>query len=120
MKVKIISKPNQTLKYVNPDFDTEGIDDEDYEYIYCEEFFDTGYVDDYGAAHMLEYDYNTGVVKFQYEGTESDLIAIAQEAGESRIDFIDAFLKRIRFFEEVFKIEWEVCEYIGDDGFDWA
>jgi len=40
--------------------------------------------------------------------------------GESRIDFIDAFLKRIRFFEEVFKIEWEVCEYIGDDGFDWA
>ena len=36
MKVKIISKPNQNLKY--PDFDTEGIDEDDYEYIYCEDF----------------------------------------------------------------------------------
>ena len=42
MKVKIISKPNQNLKYVDPDFDTEGVDEDDYEYIYCE-FFSTGY-----------------------------------------------------------------------------
>ena len=39
MKVKIISKPNQKLKYVDPDFETEGVDEDDYEYIYTAKIF---------------------------------------------------------------------------------
>ena len=31
MKVKMISKPNQKLVHVDPEFDTEGIDEEDWE-----------------------------------------------------------------------------------------
>lgn len=31
MKIQIISKPSQKLKYVDPNFDTEGVDQDDYE-----------------------------------------------------------------------------------------
>ena len=39
MKIKIISKPNQKLKYVAPNFNTEGVDEDDYEYIYTAKIF---------------------------------------------------------------------------------
>ena len=38
MKIKVISEPNQKLKYIDPNFDTEGVDKDDYEYIYCVSF----------------------------------------------------------------------------------
>ena len=120
MKAKIISKPNQNLKYVDPNFETEGVDEDDYQYIYCEDFFSTGYADDAGASYMFDYDYEKGIVKFEYDGTEEELIQIAKDGGDGGVEFIDDFLKRIRLFEEEFNIEWEICEYIGDDGFDWA
>ena len=55
MKVKIISKPNQKLKYVDPDFETEGVDEDDYEYIYCEDFFNSGYAEDCIANSIFDY-----------------------------------------------------------------
>ena len=39
MKIKIISKPNQKLKYFAPNFNTEGVDEDDYEYIYTAKIF---------------------------------------------------------------------------------
>ena len=38
-----------------------------------------GAADDAGAAHMFDYDYETGIVKFEYEGSEEDLIEIAKQ-----------------------------------------
>ena len=35
MRVNIISKANQVLKYLDPDFDTVGVDEGDWEEIYC-------------------------------------------------------------------------------------
>jgi len=78
MKVKIISKPNQNLKYVDPDFDTEGVDEDDYEHIYCEDFFSSGHAEDCIANSIFDYDYDQGLVKFQYEGSEEEFM----EAGD--------------------------------------
>jgi hypothetical protein len=118
MRVNIISKANQVLKYLDPDFDTEGVDEGDWEEIYCEDFFSTGYADDAGAAHMFDYDYETGIVKFEYEGSEEDLIEIAKQGGDGGVEYIDDFLKKIKLFEEEFNIEWEIYEFIDDSGED--
>ena len=67
---------------------------------------------------MFDYDYEKGIVKFEYD--EEELIQIAKDGGDGGVEFIDDFLKELDFFEEEFNIEWEICEYIGDDGFDWA
>lgn len=34
----MISKPDQILKYLDPDFETKGVDEDEYEYVYCEDF----------------------------------------------------------------------------------
>ena len=52
MKIKISSEPNQNVKYVDPDFETDGVDEDDFEYIYCEDFFSSGYAEDCIAIHI--------------------------------------------------------------------
>ena len=88
--------------------------------IYIANFSQQDIPDDAGASYMFDYDYEKGIVKFEYDGTEEELIQIAKDGGDGGVEFIDDFLKELDFFEEEFNIEWEICEYIGDDGFDWA
>mgnify|MGYP000391802054 CR=1 FL=1 len=73
MNVNIKSKPNQELKYIDPNFDKTDVPEDDWEFIYCEDFFNTGQADDYGANHMFDYDYETGIVTFNFDGSEDDL-----------------------------------------------
>jgi len=118
MKVNIISKPNQELKYLDPNFDKTDIPEDDWEYIYCEDFFNTGQADDYGANHIFDYDYETGIVTFNFDGTEGELKEICEESDGSA-DVWDIY-ERIEKFAEGFKIEWELCEFIDDSGENWA
>ena len=118
MKVNMISKPNQSLKYVDPDFETEGVDEDDYEYIYCEDFFSSGYADDCIANSIFDYDYLEGVVKFEFEGSDIELIEIGDECDGSAE--VWSVYERIEKFAEEFSIEWASCEFIDDSGLDWA
>lgn len=118
MKVKIISKPNQNLKYVDPDFETEGVDEDDFEYIYCEDFFSSGYADDCIANSIFDYDYEEGIAKFEFEGTDNELIAFGEDCDGSA-ELWDVY-ERIEKFAEEFDIDWETCEFIDDSGEDWA
>ena len=118
MNVNIISKPNQELKYLDPNFDKTDIPEDEWEYIYCEDFFNTGQADDYGANHMFDYDYETGIVTFNFDGSEDELKEICEESDGSA-DVWDIY-ERIEKFAEEFNIEWEVCEFIDDSGENWA
>jgi len=118
MKVKIISKPNQNLKYVDPDFETEGVDEDDFEYIYCEDFFSSGYADDCIANSIFDYDYEEGIAKFEFEGTDNELIGFGEDCDGSA-ELWDVY-ERIEKFAEEFDIDWETCEFIDDSGEDWA
>ena len=118
MKVKIISKPNQNLKYVDPDFETEGVDEDDLEYIYCEDFFSSGSADDCIANSIFDYDYEKGIAKFEFEGTDNELIEFGEDCDGSA-ELWDVY-ERIEKFAEEFDIDWETCEFIDDSGEDWA
>ena len=91
MKIKIISELNQKLKYVDPNFDTESIDKDDYE---------------------------KGIAIFKFEGSDNELM----ESGEDFDGSAELWgvYERIEKFAEVFNIDWETCEFIGDSGENWA
>jgi hypothetical protein len=118
MKVNIISKPNQNLKYVDPEFDSEGVDEEDWEYIYCEDFFSSGYADDCTANSIFDYDYDSGIVKFEFEGSDHDLLEKGEDCDGSTE--VWGVYERIEKFTEEFDIEWDICEFIDDSGENWA
>lgn len=118
MKICVVSEPNQTLKYVDPNFDTEGVDKDDYEYIYCEDFFNSGYSEDCIANSIFGYDYEKGIVKFEFEGTDNEFMESGEDCDGSA-ELWDVY-ERIEKFAEEFSINWETCEFIDDSGEDWA
>ena len=118
MKVKIISKPNQKLKYVDPDFETEGVDEDDYEYIYCEDFFNSGYAEDCIANSIFDYDYEKGIAKFEFEGTDNELMEYGEDCDGSA-ELWDVY-ERIEKFADEFNIDWYTCEFIDDSGENYA
>tara|TARA_Y100000768_G_C23672654_1_gene538501 strand:+ start:243 stop:611 length:369 start_codon:yes stop_codon:yes gene_type:complete len=118
MKVNIVSKPNQKLKYLDPDFDTEGVDEDDYEYIYCEDFFATSDAEDYIASNIFDYDYDKGVVKFEFNGTDDELMEYGADYDGSP-ELWEVY-DRIEKFAEDFDIDWEICEFIDDSGTQWG
>tara|TARA_B100000927_G_scaffold290760_1_gene290491 strand:+ start:512 stop:880 length:369 start_codon:yes stop_codon:yes gene_type:complete len=118
MKVNIVSKPNQKLKYLDPDFDTEGVDEDDYEYIYCEDFFATSDAEDYIASNIFDYDYDKGVVKFEFNGTDDELMEYGADYDGSP-ELWEVY-ERIEKFAEEFDIDWEICEFIDDSGTQWG
>lgn len=122
MKIKIISKPNQKLKYVAPNFNTGGVDQDDYEYIYCEDFFSTGYAEDCIANSIFDYDYDydyeKGIAKFEFEGTDNELMESGEDCAGSA-ELRDVY-ERIEKFAEEFNIDWYTCEFIDDSREDWA
>ena len=118
MKIKIISEPKQKLKYLDPNFDTEGIDEEDYEYVYCEDFFSSGYAADCIANSIFEYDYEKGIAKFEFEGTDNELMEYSEDCDGSA-EVWDIY-ERIEKFAEEFNVDWENCEFIDDSGEDWS
>jgi len=118
MRINIVSNPNQKLKYLDPDFDTEGIEEDDYEYIYCEDYFSSGYADDCILNSIFDYDYDKGIVKFEFEGTDDELM----ESGEDCDGTAElwSIYERIEKFAEEYDIEWETCEFVDDSGEDWS
>jgi hypothetical protein len=118
MKIKVISEPNQKLKYIDPNFDTEGVDKDDYEYIYCEDFFSSGYADDCIANSIFDYDYEKGIAKFEFEGTDNELMESGEDCDGSAE--LWSVYERIEKFAEEFNIDWETCEFIDNSGEDWA
>lgn len=118
MQIKIISEPKQKLKYLDPNFDTEGVDEEDYEYVYCEDFFSSGYAADCIANSIFEYDYEKGIAKFEFEGTDNELMEYGEDCDGSA-ELWDIY-ERIEKFAEEFNVDWENCEFIDDSGEDWS
>ena len=118
MVITIISKPNQNLKYVDPDFETDGVDEDDFEYIYCEDFFSSGYAEDCIANSIFDYDYDEGIAKFEFEGTDKELIEYGEDCDGSA-EVWDVY-ERIEKFTEEFSIKWAICEFIDDSGLDWT
>ena len=118
MKILIVSKPNQNLKYVDPEFDTEVVNEEDYEYIYCEDFFSTGNAEDCIANSIFDYNYDTGIAEFIFEGSDKELLEAGEDC-DGTAEVWDVY-ERIKKFAEEFEIEWETCEFIDDSGENWV
>ncbi len=118
MIIQIISKTSQKLKYVDPNFDTEGVDEDDYEYIYCEDFFNSGYAEDCIANSIFDYDYEIGIAKFEFEGADNELMEYGEDCDGSA-ELWDVY-ERIEKFADEFNIVWDTCEFIDDSGENWA
>lgn len=73
------------MKYVDPDFETDGVDEDDFEYIYCEDFFSSGYAEDCIANSIFDYDYDfdEGIAKFEFEVTDKELIEYGEDCDGS-------------------------------------
>jgi len=118
MLINIISKKNQKLKVIDPHFNTDGVDEDDYEYIYCEDFFGSGYADDCIANSIFHCDHDEGVVKFHFDGNEKELLENGDDCNGSAD--LDKVYLRIEDFINTFSIECEEVQFLDESGVNLA
>ena len=118
MLINIISKKNQKLKVIDPHFNTDGVDEDDYEYIYCEDFFGSGYADDCIANSIFDCDHDEGVIKFQFDGNEKELLENGDDCNGSAD--LDKVYERIEDFINTFSIECEEVQFLDESGVNLA
>ena len=118
MLINIISKKNQKLKVIDPHFNTDGADEDDYEYIYCEDFFGSGYADDCIANSIFDCDHDEGVIKFQFDGNEKELLENGDDCNGSAD--LDKVYERIEDFINTFSVECEEVQFLDESGVNLA
>ena len=118
MLINIISKKNQKLKVIDPHFNTDGVDEDDYEYIYCEDFFGSGYADDCIANSIFDCDHDEGVIKFQFDGNEKELLENGDDCNGSAD--LDKVYERIEDFINTFSVECEEVQFLDESGVNLA